>query len=249
MFTRLLTALDGSAAADKALEQAIILGQRFGATIVVAAVRESRHSDGDTGSLLQRAAERVQAAGLKTEIAERDGDPGPVLAELTKSADVALVGRHGRSQSGTDALGATVTTLLTIAERPVVVCGGTASPMQVCGLAYDGGETSRRALALAARYAAITGSKIHIIHASIEHDVGLLVVGAAEAELSLQGVEFITHIESGKPGAVVAAVVQRTGCDALFGGAHVVRGRTSGVTVSHAEEILRHTDIPVVIQP
>jgi len=26
-------------------------------------------------------------------------------------------------------------------------------------------------------------------------------------------------------------------------------GRPSGVVVSHAEEILRHTDIPVVIQP
>ncbi len=249
MFTRLLTALDGSPQADQALEQAVILGHRFGATIVVASVREDRTSDGDTGGLLQRAAERVRAAGLRAEIAEREGDPGAVLAELTKSADVAFVGRHGRSRASTDALGTTVTMLLTIAERPVVVCGGAPSPMMACGLAYDGGETSRRALALAARYAGVAGSKIHLIHASADRDVGLLVVGAAEAELSMQGVEFVTHIEAGKPGQVVAAVVQRTGCDALFGGAHVVRGRTSGVTVSHAEEILRHTDIPVVIQP
>jgi len=47
----------------------------------------------------------------------------------------------------------------------------------------------------------------------------------------------------------VAKVVARTNCDALFAGAHVTRGRTSKVTVSHAEEILRHTDIPVIVQP
>jgi nucleotide-binding universal stress UspA family protein len=76
-----------------------------------------------------------------------------------------------------------------------------------------------------------------------------MVVGEAEAMLSLQGIAFVTHIEHGTPGAAVARVVERTGCDALFAGAHVGSGRRSDVTVSHAEEILRHTDIPVVIQP
>jgi len=75
-----------------------------------------------------------------------------------------------------------------------------------------------------------------------------MVVGEAEATLSLQGVAFVTHIERGTPGEAVARVVERTKCDALFAGAHVAQGG-SQVTVSHAEEILRHTDIPVVIQP
>ena len=51
------------------------------------------------------------------------------------------------------------------------------------------------------------------------------------------------------PGAAVARVIERTKCDALFAGAHVGSGRRSDVTVSHAEEILLHTDIPVVIEP
>ena len=65
------------------------------------------------------------------------------------------------------------------------------------------------------------------------------------------GVPFVTHVEPGKPGEVVAAVVKRIRCDALFAGAHMSHrdGRPSAVVVSHAEEILRHTDIPVVIQP
>jgi len=76
-----------------------------------------------------------------------------------------------------------------------------------------------------------------------------MVIGEAEAMLSLQGVKFVTHLEPGTPGAAVARVIERTNCDALFAGAHVGSGRRSDVTVSHAEEILLHTDIPVVIQP
>jgi len=76
-------------------------------------------------------------------------------------------------------------------------------------------------------------------------------VGVAEAALSMQRVAFVTHVESGTPGEVVARVIKRIRCDSLFAGAHMSHtdGRPSAVVVSHAEQILRHTDIPVVIQP
>ena len=121
--------------------------------------------------------------------------------------------------------------------------------MNACAIAFDGHETSRRALDLVVRFASIAQSTVHVIHASADRTAGLQVVGQAEAVLSLQGVAFVTHIEEGSPGEVVARVVTGTRCDALFAGAHIARGRTSKVTVSNAEEILRHTDIPVVIQP
>src|SRR5256885_9548002 len=40
VFTRLLVGLDGSPRADAAFEQAVLLGNRFGSTIIVAYVRE-----------------------------------------------------------------------------------------------------------------------------------------------------------------------------------------------------------------
>ncbi|PYO15423.1 MAG: hypothetical protein DMD31_05920 [Gemmatimonadetes bacterium] len=123
--------------------------------------------------------------------------------------------------------------------------------MTSCALAFDGRETSRRALELAASFATVVGSTVHVIHAAEDRDAGLQVVGVAEAMLSMQRVPFVTHVEPGKPGEVVAQVIKRTRCDALFAGAHLSHqhGRPSAVVVSHAEEILRHTDIPVVIQP
>ena len=250
MFTRLLVGLDGSPRADAAFEQAVLLGGRFHSTIIAAHVREGGRRDMDVEGMLDRARERVLLAGLEVETAEERGDADIALAELAKTADAALVGRRGMATGG-DLLGPTVTSLIRIADACVIVCAGAASPMRSCAVAFDGRETSERALELAARFASIVGSTVHVIHAAADHDAGVQVVGEAEAALSLHQVAFVTHIESGNPGEVVARVIKRIGCDALFAGAHVTRqdGRPSGVVVSHAEQILRHTDLPVVIQP
>jgi len=251
VFTRLLVGLDGSPNADEALEQAVQLGLRFKSKLVVAHIKET-HGPGrrvsDTGELLKRAEERVKDAGLRVQTVFKQGNPDVELAALVRDVDTVLVGRRGRS-SPADVLGKTVTSLIRIATGSVIVCASKPSPMNACAIAYDGRETAQRALELVARFASVTHSTVHVIHATVDPAMGTMVIGAAEAMLSLQGIEFVTHIERGTPGAAVARVIERTKCDALFAGAHVGSGRRSDVTVSHAEEILLHTDIPVVIQP
>lgn len=249
MFTRLLIGLDGSPNADEALEQAIVLGSRFKAKLIVATVKETHglgRRSSDSGDLLQRAQERVQAAGLDVETVAKHGNPATELAALARDVDTVLVGRRGRSSSA-GAIGRTVAALLRIAEKLVIVCASKPSPMRTCAIAYDGRETAQRALELVARFASVNHSTVHVIHATIDPAMGTMVIGEAEAMLSLQGVAFVTHIEHGTPGEAVARVIAATNCDALFAGAHV--GKHNAVTVSHAEEILLHTDIPVVIQP
>lgn len=251
MFTRLLVGLDGSPGADEALEQAVALAKRFNSKILVAHVKESHglgmgRRSADTGELLERAAERVKDAGLRVATFSKQGHADVELAELARDVDAVLVGRRGRS-SPADVLGRTVTSLIRIADRCVIVCASKPSPMNACAIAYDGRETAQRALELVVRFASVTHSTVHVIHATIDPAMGSMVIGEAEALLSLQGVTFVTHIEHGTPGEAVARVITQTACDALFAGAHV--GKKTAVTVSHAEEILLHTDIPVVIQP
>ncbi len=245
MFTRLLVGLDGSARADQALEQGLLLGRRFDATIVAAHVRTTAASSGR--ALLERALTRIRAAGLQGEVVEREGHPDVELAALAEDTDACLIGRVGQDGSGD--LGETVAALIKIAERCVIVCGRQPSPMESCALAYDGGDTAQRALDLVVRFASIVEGTVHVIHANQSREAGLQVVGEAEAELSRRRVAFVTHIESGTPGEVCAAVIERTACDALFVGAHVSKGRDSGARAGHATQILRLTDIPVVVQP
>src|SRR5712691_11104109 len=116
VFTRLLVGLDGSPRADSAFEQAVVLAQRFGSTVVVAHVREPGGRPSNGAAMLDRARERLVAAGLHVELVEREGEPDVELAELAKAADAVLVGRRGVTTKS-DAIGPTVASLIRIAER------------------------------------------------------------------------------------------------------------------------------------
>jgi nucleotide-binding universal stress UspA family protein len=243
----LLVGLDGSPRADAALEQAVVLGERFHSTVLVAHVREPGGADGT--AMLDRARERLLAADLEGQLVEETGAADAVLAALAQETDAVLLGRHGTTTK--NALGPTVPSLIRHAGRCVIACAGLPSPMRSCAVAFDGGETSQRALELAVRFASVVDSTVHVIHAADDREAGLKVLGAAEAALSMERVAFSSHMEPGPPGAVIARVIRRIGCDALFAGAHMEHrdGRSSVAGVSHAEAILLHTDIPVVVQP
>jgi nucleotide-binding universal stress UspA family protein len=251
MFTRLLVGLDESPQSDAALEQAVVLGRRFRSVIVVAVVVEDDEDGAAAAALLERARFRVEAAGLEVEIVQRKGAADLNLAELAKEVDAVLVGRRGvRSErAGPSALGRTAASLIRLTEQTVIVCGGAASGMHSCAVAFDG--RNRRALDLAARFASITGATVHVVHAYRDRDEGIQITGQAEAELSLLGVQFQMHLEEGTAGEVVARVVRAIRADALFAGAHVPRGlgEPRPSVASHTEDILLHTDLPVAIQP
>src|SRR5260370_21065786 len=214
MFTRLLVGLDGSPRSDAAFEQALLLARRFGATVVGAYVREPGKPDED-GHMLARAQERAVEVGVPFEAVEKEGDADVTLADLARGTDAVLVGRRGVVTTD-DALGPTVASLIRIAQASVIVCGGTPSPMKQCAVAYDGRDTAKRALELAARFSTTGESTVHIIHAAADRDAGLAVVGEAEALLSMLRVPFVTHLEAGRPGEGGAPVLAPTKCHALF---------------------------------
>ena len=172
MFTRLLIGLDGSPSADAALDQAIVLGRRFGATLVLGHVAGRAKAVPEAAAMLGRAAERVRGAALDAAVVLREGDPDTELAALAKEADAVLVGRRGHTAQGAE-LGATVASLIKLAERCVIVCGARPSPMHACAVAYNGGATAKRALDFAARFAGILQSTIHIIYATTDHAAGV----------------------------------------------------------------------------
>lgn len=257
MFTRLLVGVDGSPQGDSALEQAVALGRRFRSHLVVATVVETG-GVGDAAAafvgadaLLERARFRVVAAGLPGEAVRREGRAELELADLARGVDAALVGRRGvrGEREGPAVIGRTVTALVRIAERAVIVCGGPLSPMRACAVAFDG--QNHRALELAARFASVAGSTVHVIHACRDRAEGARVLGQAEALLSLHGVPFRSHLAQGSAAEAVARVVRAIHADALFAGVHVPRGpgEPGARVASHTEDILMHTELPVAIQP
>jgi nucleotide-binding universal stress UspA family protein len=268
MFTSLLVGLDGSTPAQVALAQAIQIGHRFRARIVLTHISPPpgktsemalgapwmewtpgnapvtrREHDQAAQLMLDDAAGAVRRAGLEAETAWRAGDVVEVLRELAEGVGVVIVGRSGKH--GADALGPETRELIRRCPRPVLVCGSRPTPMDRVLVAYAGGPASEGALAFAGRFAGITGAHLDVLHVTDDAESGRRTLARASGALSMAPLDFDTHLVEGALETAIPEMVETLGANALFAGAH--REDAGWLVPSHTEVILRATDIPVLV--
>lgn len=272
MFTSLLVGLDGSNEAQVALAQAILIGQRFRARIVLAHVArpETVHTGMGFGpswmewpsdqpptddeikratlEMLEDSAGAVARAGLEAEIVSRTGDVIEVLRELAEQVGVVVIGKVGLRGGGSissEPLGPDARELIRRCPRPVLVTGRRPTPMDRVLVAYAGGPTSEGALAYAARFAGITGAHLDVVHLGASLEEGRQTLARASGALSMAPLDFELHLIEGELDRAVRDSLARFGSNALFVGAH--REEQGWLVPSHATAILRATDVPVLI--
>jgi nucleotide-binding universal stress UspA family protein len=272
MFTSLLVGVDGSVQAQVALAQAIQIGQRFRARILLAHVfrphpvraggsgpawmewsSESPPTEADLKraalEMLKDGAGAVQRAGLEVETVSRTGEPVEVLRTLAEQVGVVVVGRVGIRGSENplsgDALGPDTRELIRRCPRPVLVTGSEPTAMDRVLVAYGGGPASEGALAYAARFAGITGSHLDVVHVGENKEEGQKALARASGALSMAPLDFELHLLQGELDVAVKESLARFGSNALFVGAH--REEQGWLVPSHTAAILRATDIPVLV--
>lgn len=275
MFSRLLVGLDGSPGADAALEAAIGLARRFKTTVVLAAITDVRLLEGTlfetagamwtdgipvapvtaelrtalqerVDRILEAAVGRVAEAGLASESVAATGLVEEELVRLSDRADAIVVGRRGELHAGEGALGAVTSHIIKRSQKPVFVAGERPSTCQRPVVAYDGGETSRHALELAARYAEALELPLAVVHVSADAKAGDALLAKAATFLSSHRVAFDAQRLAGDIAPEVATFVARYAGDLLVAGAHGGRGR-SWTMGSNAARLLRATAVPVLI--
>lgn len=275
MFTRLVVGLDGSAGADAALNAAVALGQRERATIVLAAVTDIRLLEAPlfeaAGPLwtegvpvapvaadlrealderarryLTEGAAKVAAAGLSAETEHAVGIVDEELLRLTEEADAMVIGRRGELHTEPGKIGAVTAHIIKKSPKPVLVAGDRPSTFQRPVVAFDGGETSTRALEYSARFALERGLVLDVVHVHDEPVEAEANLERARALASRHGVAARTHALQGDIVAAVADWVARHDADLLVAGAH--GGRSAPWPLgSHAEKLIRATVVPVMI--
>lgn len=140
MYESILVATDGSEAASVAVEHAIELADRLGATLYGVAVVETRTEydnaivdpDEVESHLRERAEtslatleERAAGAEVPVETAVRVGVPHEEIVTYADDcdADAIVIGARGRSSFKGALLGSTVDAVVRLATRPVLVVG------------------------------------------------------------------------------------------------------------------------------
>jgi len=276
MFSRLLVGLDGSAGADAALDAAIALGTRFHATIVLAAIADARLLDApllgasaglwteglqlptDTAPLtealerrcarlLADAAARVADADLPLEEVRAAGLVEDELLRLADRAEALVLGRRGEMHLEHGTVGAVTAKVIRHAACPVVVAGEQPSVFERPLVAYDGGETSAAALALAARYAEACHLPLDVVHVSAQAREGDEVVAKAAAFLAATTAHHQVRRLEGDIVPTLTAYTAGSRADVLIVGAHGGRRRHGWPLGSRAEQLLRSTAIPVIV--
>lgn len=272
MFTSLLVGLDGSVEAQVALAQAIQVGRRFRARIVLVHVlrpeiarsgvgpgpawmeRTDHHPPSDAeleravDEMLADAAGAVRRAGLEAETIRRNGTVIEVLRELAEQVGVVLIGRQGirgsTSLSG-DQIGPDTRELIRRCPRPVLVSGRVPSPMDRVLVAYGGGPAGEGALAFAARFAGIIGAHLDVVHIGRSLDEGRDTLARASGALSVTPLDFELHLLEGDVDTALREAIGRFQSNALFIGAH--REDHGWLVPSLAGTILRTADIPILV--
>lgn len=244
MFTSLLVGLDGSPQAQIALAQAILIGQKFHARIVLATVL--RNDLREIAALQREAVKLVEMAGLDVETVTRSGEVAEVLRELAEDVGVVIVGRVGvRGAAGGDPVGPDTRELIRRCPRPVLVAGTTVTPLDRVLVAHGGGPAGEGVLAFAGRFAGIFGSHLDVLHVTADIAEGRQILARAAGALSITPLDFDTHLAEGAIESAVAERIADLRSNALFVGAE--RERHGWLVPSHTEAILRATDIPVVV--
>ncbi len=275
MFTRLLVGLDGSAGADAALDAAIALGTRFHATIVLAAIADARILEAPLlgtsaglwteglqmptdvgplnaaleqrcGRLLADAAARVAEADLALEEIRATGLVEEELLNLAGRAEALVVGRRGEMHREHGTVGAVTARVIRHAPCPVVVAGEQPSVFERPLVAWDGGETSEAALALAARYAEAGHLPLDVVHVGGQRE-GDAIAAKAEAFLAGTSVRHQVRRLEGDIVPTLTAYVLGSRADLLIVGAHGGRRRHGWPLGSRAEALLRATPVPVIV--
>ncbi|MDH4131867.1 MAG: universal stress protein [Gemmatimonadota bacterium] len=269
MFTSILVGLDGSLQAEVALSQAIKIGQRFRARLVLAHVTPPPGQTGEMAlgapwmeftpgsipasrvqheqaarDMLEESAGAGRRAGLEVETIWRQGLVPDILRALAEDVGVVVVGRTG-VQGAKDPLGPETRELIRRCPRPVLVCGTTTTAMDRVLVAYGGGPASEGALAFATRFASITGAHLDVVHVSRDAEAGARAIARASGALSLAMVSFDLHSVEGDLEQGIGEAVERFGADTVFAGA--TKEGEAWLVPSHTEAILRATDIPVLV--
>lgn len=246
VFSRVLLATDGSAAAAGALRAALQMVQRCQSRLSVLTMVVSnpetealipelvRKSEEQAHSLLARVEHDARAGGVSPDLLVRHGDEAYeeiVGAATDCGADLIVVGRRGHRSLMRRLMGSTTSGVIGHAHCPVLVVPRAAGlPERRILIATDGSPSAQRATRLAVAVSGLCGVPLSVLSVSPprrsaeRHQETEAIVANAVAMAAAEGVEAEPEIAEGREHEVIIDVARRIGSDLIVLGSH---GRTA----------------------
>ncbi len=200
-------------------------------------------------AILKDAEKQLRASGVaEVSSIQRHGVLVDSIPEFEKEAELLVLGKRGEhADFAKGHLGSNLERVVRIAKEPVMVASRVFEPISSFLIAFDGGESSLKAVHFAASHPLLKGLECHLLavgkgHSELERELH-------SAELALQGADFTVSAQlvEGDADEVIAKKVEEDKIGLLAMGAYghsKIRRMLIGSTTT---ALVRDCHVPVLL--
>jgi nucleotide-binding universal stress UspA family protein len=266
MITSLLVAVDSSAYARAAQDQAVALGGAYQARVTGLYVLDIRYVEmppyvdysytfeavpptlmpldvmesfrAKSERILNDLREFVSAAGLAVDTRTEEGVPSQIIADVGRAHDLIIMGKRGEhAKWGRDLLGSTAENVARRSATPVLLVESAYRPLAKALVMFDGSDPANRALKMAADLAIRTGLTLSVLTVEDDADKGSATQADAEAYLGPLGLAAEYVVLSGRAVKAASALLTKEPMDVVIMG---MRGHSVLHTSSRQDRRAAH---------
>jgi nucleotide-binding universal stress UspA family protein len=205
-------------------------------------------------SVLHDAGQLAADRHVPAETLELSGPPAEAILEAARTthADAIVMGTHGRSGAGRFFLGSVAEGVLRRADLPVFVAAAACDHgFGRIAVALDAAPAAQAALDYALDLARPHAGTVLLVHAIDESTPekfaeASAILDAAEAKARARGIRTETYVCNAKPAESVLRTAREEQADLIAIGTHGRTGLSRMFLGSVAEEVIRHSPVPVV---
>lgn len=187
---------------------------------------------------------------VPVELLHRSGTLVDCLADYEDDVDLIVLGKRGENANFAKAhLGSTLERVLRTASKPCLVTSRKYQEIKRAILAYDGGESSRKALDFWISASYLHDIELHVVVVAEDkaESVSLKRLQEVEDRLTKAGVKPILQMLHGQPESVIAEYVVDHGVDLLLIGAYGHSRIRQLLIGSTTTAMVRSCRIPVLL--
>jgi nucleotide-binding universal stress UspA family protein/uncharacterized ParB-like nuclease family protein len=248
LFKDILVPLGVGNAGWQAMQQAIEIAQKEGATLQGLHVEDSQEklSNPENQALQERFRQSCLDAGVKGSLALEVGDPTAKILQRSFLVDLIVLKVSYPPASGLAGVASPLRTLIARAARPVLTLPGNATTCTHALLAFDGSSRAKEALFVAAYLTERWGIKLTVFTALDQAKVPSSVQNEARAYLELHEIQAEYLLEKNGTEAI-RQVIQERQIDQIIMGGYSGSALKQFFVGSNVNLALRESKIPVLI--
>lgn len=199
-------------------------------------------------AILEDARAIVEADGVKVETRLRQGDLVETVLAKEDTGDLIVIGKRGEAADFAKLhLGSNLERVVRSCRKPVFVANREFKPVSKVLIAFDGGQSSLKAVDCLARHKLLAGLPVTLAFAGVETPDIRKALENARDTLAAGGFSADIVIENGRPEAVLGKLVEEQQYDLVVMGAYGHSRIRSLIIGSTTTEMVRTCKVPILL--